>query len=62
MKNKIKRAFAAVGIAAGTFGVSISIALLIEYGGKLAGLIILALLFAATACLIYQELRDDWND
>ena len=62
MKNKIKRALAAVGIVAGVFGVSAGIALLVKYKSKLAALVVLAIIFVASVCLIYQALRDGWDD
>ena len=62
MKNKIKRAFAAVGIVAGAFGVTAGVILFIIYAGELVALIALALLFAAAVCLTYRALRDGWDD
>ena len=62
MKRKVKRAFAAVGIVAGVYGVSAGVALLVKYDGKLAALVVLALLFAAAVCLTYKAMRDGWDD
>ena len=62
MKNEIKRAFAAFGLVAGVFGFIAGYVLLIKYGGKLAALVVLALLFAAAVCLTYKAMRDGWDD
>ena len=62
MKRKVKRAFAAVGIVAGVYGVSAGVALLVKYDGKLAALVVLALLFVAAVCLTYKAMRDGWDD
>lgn len=62
MKRKVKCAFAAFGLVAGVFGVSAGVALLVKYDGKLAALVVLALLFAAAVCLTYKAMRDGWDD
>lgn len=62
MKDKIKRALEAVGIVAVVFSVTAGFILILTHGGKLAALVVLAIIFAAAVCLTYKALRDGWDD